>query len=210
LDTLHVGFFSLMPRRLGCDIRIRASFHDLRYLVPVPAPDVLHRCRSVLDGIVQESSNHLFLRTAVLTYEARDSQEMGNVRYIGAFAVLPSVQLSSVSQSPLEVKTVRYACFLRHSAASAQQRRDVNYQAMSHISVTRCYRSRFSSLEAAEGRWRKLTGSHPVALVRVGAEFTSGELVEGTEEKVAALLMDPDSQDLTVPPARECSKLTSQ
>lgn len=44
----------------------------------------------------------------------------------------------------------------------------------------------FKLTEAAEGRWRKLTGAHLVALVRAGAEFTNGELVEGTQEKVAA------------------------
>jgi transposase-like protein len=44
----------------------------------------------------------------------------------------------------------------------------------------------FKLMEAAEGRWRKLTGSHLVALVRAGAEFRNGKLVEGTEEKVAA------------------------
>jgi putative transposase len=37
-------------------------------------------------------------------------------------------------------------------------------------------------LEAAEGRWRKLTGSHLVALVRAGARFVNGELVEGSEK----------------------------
>jgi transposase-like protein len=44
----------------------------------------------------------------------------------------------------------------------------------------------YKLMEAAEGRWRKLTGAHLVALVRAGAEFTNGELVEGTEAKVAA------------------------
>jgi transposase-like protein len=44
----------------------------------------------------------------------------------------------------------------------------------------------FKLMEAAEGRWRKLTGSHLVALVRAGAKFGNGELVEGNEEKVAA------------------------
>lgn len=44
----------------------------------------------------------------------------------------------------------------------------------------------YKLIEAAEGRWRKLTGSHLVALVRAGAEFRNGELVEGSEEKVAA------------------------
>jgi hypothetical protein len=46
----------------------------------------------------------------------------------------------------------------------------------------------FKLIEAAEGRWRKLTGAHLVALVRAGAgaEFRNGELVEGTEDKVAA------------------------
>jgi transposase-like protein len=45
----------------------------------------------------------------------------------------------------------------------------------------------FKLMEAAEGRWRKLTGSHLVALVRAGARFVNGELVEGSsEEKDAA------------------------
>jgi transposase-like protein len=44
----------------------------------------------------------------------------------------------------------------------------------------------FKLMEAAEGRWRKLTGAHLVALVRAGVEFKSGELVEGDEEKAAA------------------------
>jgi putative transposase len=44
----------------------------------------------------------------------------------------------------------------------------------------------FKLMEAAEGRWRKLTGAHLVALVRAGAEFVNGELVERSEKKVAA------------------------
>jgi hypothetical protein len=44
----------------------------------------------------------------------------------------------------------------------------------------------FELMEGAEGRWRKLTGSHSVALVGAGARFRNGELVEGSEEKVAA------------------------
>lgn len=45
----------------------------------------------------------------------------------------------------------------------------------------------FKLMEAAEGRWHKLSGAHLVALVRAGAEFRNGKLVEGTnEEKVAA------------------------
>jgi hypothetical protein len=37
----------------------------------------------------------------------------------------------------------------------------------------------FKLMEAAEGRWRKLSGSHLVALVRAGAEFVNGGLAEG-------------------------------
>jgi putative transposase len=44
----------------------------------------------------------------------------------------------------------------------------------------------FKLMEAAQGRWRRLNGHHLVALVRAGAEFRNGELVEGNEEKVAA------------------------
>src|SRR5215217_2379836 len=45
----------------------------------------------------------------------------------------------------------------------------------------------YKLLEAAEGRWRRLNGSHLVSLVRAGAKFENGELVEGnSEEKDAA------------------------
>jgi putative transposase len=41
----------------------------------------------------------------------------------------------------------------------------------------------YKLMEAAEGRWRKLTGAHLVALVRAGARFVNGELVEGSEQE---------------------------
>jgi len=44
----------------------------------------------------------------------------------------------------------------------------------------------FKLLEAAEGRWRRLNGYRLVPLVRAGARFANGELVERSEEKVAA------------------------
>jgi putative transposase len=48
----------------------------------------------------------------------------------------------------------------------------------------------FKLLEAAEGRWRRLNGYRLVPLVRAGARFVNGELVElieeSEEEKVAA------------------------
>jgi hypothetical protein len=45
----------------------------------------------------------------------------------------------------------------------------------------------FKLMEAAEGRWRRLNAPHLVALVRAGARFVNGELVEGSErEKDAA------------------------
>jgi putative transposase len=44
----------------------------------------------------------------------------------------------------------------------------------------------FKLLEAAEGRWRRLSGYRLVPLVRAGAGFVNGELVERNEEKDAA------------------------
>lgn len=44
----------------------------------------------------------------------------------------------------------------------------------------------FKLLEAAEGRWRRLSGYRLVPLVRAGARFVNGELVERNEEKEAA------------------------
>lgn len=44
----------------------------------------------------------------------------------------------------------------------------------------------FKLMEAAEGRWRRINGSYLVPLVRAGAKFLNGELVERSEEKDAA------------------------
>ena len=41
----------------------------------------------------------------------------------------------------------------------------------------------FKLMEAAEGRWRRLNGSHLVPLVRAGAKFENGELIEGSEQE---------------------------
>lgn len=44
----------------------------------------------------------------------------------------------------------------------------------------------FKLLEAAQARWRKVNAPHLVALVRAGAKFVNGKLVEGQEGEVAA------------------------
>jgi putative transposase len=41
----------------------------------------------------------------------------------------------------------------------------------------------FKLSEAAEERWRRLNGSDLVPLVRAGAKFENGELVEGSSEQ---------------------------
>jgi transposase-like protein len=43
----------------------------------------------------------------------------------------------------------------------------------------------FKLLEAAEGRWRAVNGPHLVALVRAGARFERGKLVERPKGKEA-------------------------
>jgi hypothetical protein len=70
----------------------------------------------------------------------------------------------------------------------------------------------FKLLEAAESRWRAVNGPHLVALVRAGARFEKGRLVERPKEapeeesnKVAACSCeDGDPQDLTIP--RNCDR----
>ncbi len=45
----------------------------------------------------------------------------------------------------------------------------------------------YELIEAAEERWRKLTGAYfLVALLRARARFENGELVEGSEQEAAA------------------------
>ncbi len=44
----------------------------------------------------------------------------------------------------------------------------------------------FKLLEAAEGRWRRVNAPELVALVRAGAKFVNGRLVERTDQEDAA------------------------
>jgi len=45
----------------------------------------------------------------------------------------------------------------------------------------------FKLMESGEGRWRRLNGHHLVALVRSGANFRNGELIDAESmEKDAA------------------------
>jgi hypothetical protein len=41
----------------------------------------------------------------------------------------------------------------------------------------------FKLIEAAEGSWRKINRHELVALVRAGAKFVSGKLVEAQDDK---------------------------
>jgi len=41
----------------------------------------------------------------------------------------------------------------------------------------------FKLIEAAQDRWRAVNGPHLVALVRAGATFVNGKLVERPDEK---------------------------
>jgi hypothetical protein len=43
----------------------------------------------------------------------------------------------------------------------------------------------FKLIEAAQGRWRAVNGPHLVPLVRAGATFVNGQLVERPAETVA-------------------------
>jgi hypothetical protein len=44
----------------------------------------------------------------------------------------------------------------------------------------------FKLLQAAEGRWRRVNAPELVALVRAGAKFVNGKLVERSEGEDAA------------------------
>ncbi|MDH6590046.1 hypothetical protein M2161_009237 [Streptomyces sp. SAI-133] len=43
----------------------------------------------------------------------------------------------------------------------------------------------FKLVESAQARWRAITGAHPVSLVRAGARFETGVLLERSEANVA-------------------------
>jgi len=49
----------------------------------------------------------------------------------------------------------------------------------------------FKLIEAAEGRWRRLNGHELVALVRAGAKFVNGKLVEAQDDAKDARDQDP-------------------
>jgi hypothetical protein len=48
----------------------------------------------------------------------------------------------------------------------------------------------FKLLEAAEQRWRKVNGPKLVALVRAGAQFERGQLVERGDQEVSSEATD--------------------
>ena len=52
----------------------------------------------------------------------------------------------------------------------------------------------FNSMEAAEGRWRRINGSHLVPLVRAKAKFLNGEFVERARRRT---LCDQEVQSIT-------------
>jgi len=61
----------------------------------------------------------------------------------------------------------------------------------------------FKLIKAAEDRWRYVNGAHLVALVRAGATFRKGVLVESEmqdREDVASSAGRADPQLLTIPP----------
>ena len=64
----------------------------------------------------------------------------------------------------------------------------------------------FKLIEAAQDRWRAVNGPHLVALVRAGATFEKGVLVERTEPARSGsrrvISEEPDPQVLTIPPRK--------
>jgi len=43
----------------------------------------------------------------------------------------------------------------------------------------------YKLIEAAQSRWRAVNASRPMALVRAGAKFENGKLVEGPDDTTA-------------------------
>ena len=62
----------------------------------------------------------------------------------------------------------------------------------------------FKLIEAAQDRWRAVNAPHLVALVRAGATFDNGKLVErpGEQRPARSRLKDLDPQVLTIAPKR--------
>jgi hypothetical protein len=58
----------------------------------------------------------------------------------------------------------------------------------------------FKLIEAAQDRWRAVNAPHLVALVRAGAVFVDGKLVERPDETTRSRLEDLHPQVLTIAP----------
>ena len=69
----------------------------------------------------------------------------------------------------------------------------------------------FKLIESAQRRWRMVNAPHLVALVRAGAAFVNGKLVERPEDEAAedgpagSRLKDLDPQVLTITPPVQLS-----
>ncbi len=159
--------------------------------------DWVHKTGNVLDSMPGEASVHSRAKAAIREItEAEDKKHAEDA--IKAFANEFSAKWPK-AVSKIEDDKAALLAFYDYPAEHWRHLRTSNpiesvFSAVrARTDITKGPGSRqaglamiFKLMEAAEGRWRKLIGAHLVALVRAGAEFRNGELVEGTEKKVAA------------------------
>ena len=88
--------------RFRLNVGIGAGFDDVEYVFAEAIPDVItYRLgrrrakfyRSVLDGVVQHGGDRLVFRSSVLKGNRRNTEQVGQVRYAGAFPKLCSVHV---------------------------------------------------------------------------------------------------------------------
>jgi len=175
---------------LGFWAAVRDVFPETRH-----QKDWVHKTRNILDAMPR--SVHQRAKAAIHEITcAENKKEAGKAieEFAGEFGVKwPKAVAKITSEKEALLSFYDYPAFHWRHLRTTNPIESVFAPVRARTDITKGPGSRqaglamiFKLIEAAEGRWRKLTGSHLVALVRAGAEFKNGELVEGSEEKVAA------------------------
>ncbi len=175
---------------LGLWAALREVFPETRH-----QRDWVHKTRNVLDSLPKSVHSRAKARTREITQaEDKSHAEAAIEAFAGEFGVKwPRASEKIISDKEALLAFYDYPAEHWIHLRTSNPIESVFAPVRARTDVTKGPGSRqaglamiFKLMESAEGRWRRLNGHHLVALVRAGAKFKNGELVEGSEEKAAA------------------------
>lgn len=122
-NVSNVCLLALSPRRLRQDVGVAARLDDLGDRSSEPFLDECCRARAALifDGIMKDRRDRLVLRCAMLQSQARDREQVRDVRDLGSLPSLRAVETARERQSLGEACRKRLEQFLFRQCRSVSR-----------------------------------------------------------------------------------------